>query len=158
MIVIIDQVIVIYQLNTNRHKAVLLVLLSSMIASTVYIKKSKMFVFSWYSDLICNYDDNIICSSQSLIDLYSSDLFVEYGMPSSHAQFMTFFATFFTLFIFIRYNAHIMWSSHDIHIIIGLSHHKKWKITCLKVCVLLGQCLDLYFVALAGNLCRWVAV
>ncbi len=29
-------------------------------------------------------------------------VFVEYGMPSSHAQFMGFFVTYFTLFLFIR--------------------------------------------------------
>ena len=35
-------------------------------------------------------------------DVYTHSLFVEYGMPSSHAQFMACFATYFTLFIFIR--------------------------------------------------------
>ena len=35
-------------------------------------------------------------------DVYTHSLFVEYGMPSSHAQFMAFFATYFTLFLFFR--------------------------------------------------------
>ena len=35
-------------------------------------------------------------------DVYTHSLFVEYGMPSSHAQFMACFATYFTLFIFVR--------------------------------------------------------
>ncbi|XP_064394975.1 dolichyldiphosphatase 1-like [Halichondria panicea] len=33
---------------------------------------------------------------------YDGDLFVKYGMPSSHAQFMAFFATYFTVFLFAR--------------------------------------------------------
>ena len=36
-------------------------------------------------------------------DLQKSSLITEYGMPSSHAQFMAFFAVFFTLFMFARY-------------------------------------------------------
>ena len=38
----------------------------------------------------------------SSADVYTHSLFVEYGMPSSHAQFMAFFATYFTLFLFFR--------------------------------------------------------
>ncbi len=34
--------------------------------------------------------------------MYSHNLFVAYGMPSSHAQFMAFFAMYFTLFVCIR--------------------------------------------------------
>ncbi|XP_019852040.1 PREDICTED: dolichyldiphosphatase 1-like [Amphimedon queenslandica] len=35
-------------------------------------------------------------------DISSAVLRVEYGMPSSHAQFMAFFATFVTLLLFVR--------------------------------------------------------
>ncbi|KAL5483776.1 hypothetical protein EMCRGX_G020190 [Ephydatia muelleri] len=41
--------------------------------------------------------------------IYTHSLFVEYGMPSSHAQFMSCFATYLVLFFFIRAKLSYLW-------------------------------------------------
>lgn len=44
----------------------------------------------------------ILCFNSSFTAAGHHSLYGEYGMPSSHAQFMGFFATYLTLFIWIR--------------------------------------------------------
>ena len=69
----------------------------------------------WFADCLYTtmYDGLIVafqCCISSRTDVYPHTLFVEYGMPSSHVQFMACFTTYFCFFMWIRYSCIIIYS------------------------------------------------
>lgn len=52
--------------------------------------------------LSCTLSITIYLISDIEIPLDAEKVFTEYGMPSSHAQFMGFFSAYFIFFIYIR--------------------------------------------------------
>ncbi|XP_062515036.1 dolichyldiphosphatase 1-like [Corticium candelabrum] len=80
--------------------------------ATLLLLKRDLHTMAYFFGLVLNEAINFILKhivQESRPTRGAEKLFTEYGMPSSHAQFMGFFAVYFILFIYIRIISQDRW-------------------------------------------------